>query len=121
MGMKSGVQDPLQAAKNSDNQVNPPEPPVTAGAPSWTPSFFNGCTLVIHVDAANEGDTSLPPVDEVPSGSLKVKTYEIFVPLEIRDLTVSRNVVLVGSAGAVNSIGTNWSELLSSCGEGEEA
>ena len=76
---------------------------------------------MIHVDAANEGFKLAPPVAEVPSGSLKVKTYEMFVPLEIRDLTVSRNVVSVGLVGAVNSIGTNWSELPSSSGEGEAA
>jgi len=119
--MKSGLQDPLQAEKKSDNQVNPVEAPVTAGAPNLTPSFFNGSTSLIQVDAANEGSTSLPPVAEVPSGSLKPKTYDIFVPLEIRDLTVSRKVVSVSSVGAVNSIGTNWSEVLASSGEGEAA
>jgi hypothetical protein len=47
--------------------------------------------------------------------------YEIFVPPEIRDLTVSKKVVSVGSVGAVNSIGTNWRELLVSSGEGKAA
>jgi len=96
----------LQAVKKSDNQVNPPLPPVTAGAPSLTPNFFNGSTSLIHVDAANDAATLLPPVLEVPSGSLKVKTYEIFVPPEIRDLTVSRNTVSEELVGAENSIGT---------------
>jgi hypothetical protein len=63
----------------------------------------------------------LPPVLEVPSGSLKVKIYDTFVPPEIRDFTVSRKVVSVGSVGAVNSIGTNWSEVLARSGEGEAA
>ncbi len=68
--MKSGLHDPLQAVKKSDNQVNPLGEPVTAGAPSLTPNFLNGSTSLIHVDAASEAGTSLPPVLEVPSGSL---------------------------------------------------
>jgi hypothetical protein len=34
MGMKSGLQDPLQALKKLDSQVNPEAAPVTAGAPN---------------------------------------------------------------------------------------
>jgi hypothetical protein len=119
--MKSGLHDPLQALKKSDNQLNPVVAPVTAGAPNLIPNFFSGSTSLIHVDAAREAGTALPPVLEVPSGSLNVSIYEIFAPPETKDLTVSEKVVSEELVGAENSIGTNCSPLLARSEDGEAA
>jgi hypothetical protein len=96
----------VQLLKNSDNHVNPPGLPVTAGAPVFIPSSLNGSTCDIQFVAASLGVMAEPPVDEDPSGSLYVKTCDMLVPSDMRDFMDASKVLL-----ALQSMGTNSNVL----------
>lgn len=118
-GMKSAEQLPAHAVKKDCSHVKPAGLPVTAGAPSFTPLAFSGSTFVFQSSAAVAGSTLLPPVSEVPSGSLKVSTCETLVPLLINASMVVRKVVSESEAGAPHSIGMKARSVLARATDGD--
>ncbi len=67
--------------------------------------------------AATAGSTWLPPVAEVPSGSLYVKIWLIFLPPDIICFTVDRKVLLGDQSWGTNS--NSFCVRLEYAGEGD--